>query len=152
MHFCAAESFPTPLRGHSWGCLPQWAKQVLLSAQRSSILSRTFLLLKRASRLYLSLVRPFGLLGVSLHGSWFPILSMSRELETEDACFKVYLEEHGYDISLFGEVLVVNQRLSSHSSSKECSWTGRYYLSQYLNNLYLRKNYSWNIGSARVCI
>jgi hypothetical protein len=35
---------------------------------------------------------------------------MSRELETEDARFKAYLEENGYDVSEYGEALVINQR------------------------------------------
>ncbi|KAG2016947.1 hypothetical protein GB937_005851 [Aspergillus fischeri] len=38
--------------------------------------------------------------------SWFLIPDMSRELETEDARFKAYLEENGYDISHYGEALV----------------------------------------------
>lgn len=41
--------------------------------------------------------------------SWFLIPDMSRELETEDARFKAYLQEHGDDISLYGESLVVDR-------------------------------------------
>ncbi|KAJ5988277.1 hypothetical protein N7481_003487 [Penicillium waksmanii] len=44
--------------------------------------------------------------------SWFLIPDMSRELETEDARFKAYLEEHGYDIGSYGEALVISQRAS----------------------------------------
>jgi hypothetical protein len=41
--------------------------------------------------------------------AWFLIPDMSRELETEDARFKAYLQENGYDIDLYGEALVVNR-------------------------------------------
>ncbi|KAJ5405714.1 hypothetical protein N7465_006998 [Penicillium sp. CMV-2018d] len=43
----------------------------------------------------------------------FLIPDMSRELETEEAKFRAYLEENGYDVSVYGEALVVNARAST---------------------------------------
>lgn len=45
--------------------------------------------------------------------AWFLIPDMSRELETEDAKFRAYLKENGYDVSSYGETLVVNARASA---------------------------------------
>lgn len=44
--------------------------------------------------------------------SWYMIPDMSRELETEDARFMAYLEDHGYDVNMYGEAVVVHPRLS----------------------------------------
>lgn len=41
--------------------------------------------------------------------TWFFVPEMARDLETEDIAFKMYLEENGYDTSVFVEQAVVEQ-------------------------------------------
>ncbi|PWY80267.1 hypothetical protein BO94DRAFT_558374 [Aspergillus sclerotioniger CBS 115572] len=89
---CAAESLPTPLRGHFLG----------LAAANS------FSSTEKGQQAVFLIGSAFTIVGVLI--AWFLIPDMSRELETEDAKFKAYLEEIGYDISSYGEALCVERK------------------------------------------
>lgn len=106
---CGAESFPTPLRGHFLGFAAAVGKAgaaigtaVFLPIQNS------FASTGQAQQAVFLIGAAFPIVGGLI--SWFLIPDMSRELETEDARFKVYLEDNGYDISHYGEALVVSPR------------------------------------------
>jgi MFS family permease len=107
---CSAESFPTPLRGHFLGFAAAFGKagaavgtQVFTPIQDS--FSDTF---KGQQGVFL-IGSAFTIVGGLI--AWFMIPDMSRDLETEDIKFRRYLEENGYEISHYGEALVVNKRL-----------------------------------------
>lgn len=105
---CAAESFPTPLRGHFLGFAAAVGKagasigtQVFITFQNS------FSSTEKGQKAVFLIGAAFTVVGGLI--AWFLIPDMSRELETEDARFKAYLQEHGYDIDLYGDALVVNR-------------------------------------------
>ncbi|RHZ65738.1 hypothetical protein CDV55_107114 [Aspergillus turcosus] len=106
---CAAESFPTPLRGHFMGLAAAVGKagaaigtEVFIPIQNS--FDSTF----KGQQAVFLIGSGFAVVGGLC--SWFLIPDMSRELETEDARFKAYLEENGYDISHYGQALLVERR------------------------------------------
>lgn len=107
---CAAESFPTPLRGHYLGFAAAMGKaggaigtQVFTPIQNS--FSSDF---KGQQGVFL-IGAAFCIVGGLI--SWFMIPDMSRELETEDERFKQYLQENGYDVSFYGaDTLVANKK------------------------------------------
>lgn len=109
---CAAESFPTPLRGHFLGFAAAVGKAgASIGTEVFSPIQDSFSSTEKGQQAVFLIGAAFTVVGGLL--SWFLIPDMSRELETEDARFKAYLEEHGYDISLYGEALVVNPRAST---------------------------------------
>ncbi|GIK01644.1 hypothetical protein Aspvir_005682 [Aspergillus viridinutans] len=89
---CASESFPTPLRDH------------FMELAAANSFDFTF----KGQQAVFLIGSGFAVLGGLC--SWFLIPDMSRELETEDARFKAYLEENGYNISHYGEALLVERR------------------------------------------
>ncbi|KAJ5134971.1 uncharacterized protein N7443_003413 [Penicillium atrosanguineum] len=108
---CAAESFPTPLRGHFLGFAAAVGKAgASIGTEVFTPIQSSFSSTERGQQAVFLIGAAFTVVGGLI--SWFLIPDMSRELETEDARFKAYLEEHGYDISLYGEALVVNPRTS----------------------------------------
>ncbi|GFF70994.1 probable metabolite transport protein GIT1 [Aspergillus lentulus] len=94
---CASESFPTPLRGHFTTGTEVFTP--ILNSFDSNFKGQQAVFLMRSG---------FAVLGGLC--SWFLIHDMSRELETEIARFKAYLEENGYNISHYGEALLVERR------------------------------------------
>ncbi|KAJ5664783.1 uncharacterized protein N7477_007231 [Penicillium maclennaniae] len=108
---CAAESFPTPLRGHFLGFAAAVGKAgASIGTEVFTPIQSSFSSEEKGQQAVFLIGAAFTVVGGLI--SWFLIPDMSRELETEDARFKTYLEEHGYDISLYGEALVVNPRTS----------------------------------------
>lgn len=92
---CAAESFPTPLRGHFLG----WAAAVgkagaSIGTQVFTPIQNSFDTVEQGQQAVFLIGSAFCVVGGLI--SWFLIPDMSRELETEDARFRAYLEEHGY--------------------------------------------------------
>lgn len=108
---CSAESFPTPLRGHFIGFAAAFGKagasvgtQVFIPIQHS------FSSTEKGQQAVFLIGSGFTIIGGLI--AWFLIPDMSRELETEDSRFKAYLVENGYDITSYGDALVVSQRIS----------------------------------------
>ena len=105
---CAAESFPTPLRGHFLGFAAAVGNAgASISTQVFTPIQNSFSFTEKGQQAVFLIGAAFT--GVGGLNSWFLIPDMSRELETEDARFKAYLQEHGDDISLYGESLVVDR-------------------------------------------
>lgn len=105
---CAAESFPTPLRGHFLGFAAAVGKAgASIGTQVFTPIQNSFSSTEKGQQAVFLIGAAFTVAGGLI--SWFLIPDMSRELETEDARFKAYLQEHGYDISLYGESLVVER-------------------------------------------
>ena len=102
----AAESFPTPLRGHYMGLAAAVGKagaaigtQVFTPIQNSLGSG-----LKGQQGVFL-IGSAFAIVGGLI--AWVLIPDMGRELESEDSRFRRYLEENGFDTSgLGGESLV----------------------------------------------
>ncbi|KAJ5114174.1 hypothetical protein N7456_002708 [Penicillium angulare] len=106
---CGAESFPTPLRGHFLGFAAAAGKAgAAIGTQVFTPIQSSFHTVHKGQQAVFLIAAAFTLVGGVL--SWIFIPDMSRELETEDARFKAYLEENGYDISCYGEALVVRHR------------------------------------------
>lgn len=106
---CAAESFPTPLRGHFLGFAAAAGKAgAAIGTQVFTPIQSSFSTTQKGQQAVFLIGAAFTIVGAIM--SWIFIPDMSRELETEDARFKAYFEENGYDISLYGEALVVSHR------------------------------------------
>ncbi|KAL4897194.1 MFS general substrate transporter [Aspergillus ambiguus] len=100
---CAAESFPTPLRGHFLGFAAAVGKAgASIGTEVFTPIQNAFDTTAQGQQAVFLIGSAFTLVGGLV--AWFLIPDMSRELETEDARFKAYLEEHGYDVSHYGEV------------------------------------------------
>ncbi|CAI7646315.1 hypothetical protein N7533_010683 [Penicillium manginii] len=107
---CAAESFPTPLRGHFLGFAAAVGKAgASIGTEVFTPIQSSFSSTEKGQQAVFLIGAAFCMVGGLI--AWALIPDMSRELETEDARFKAYLEAHGYDISLYGEALVVSQRV-----------------------------------------
>ncbi|KAJ5737857.1 major facilitator superfamily domain-containing protein [Penicillium malachiteum] len=103
---CAAESFPTPLRGHFLGLAAAFGKAGgSIGTQVFTPIQNSFSTTLEGQRAVFLIGSGFAMLGGS--AAWFLIPDMSRELETEDARFKAYLVENGYDITNYGEEALV---------------------------------------------
>ncbi|KAJ5641998.1 hypothetical protein N7490_005998 [Penicillium lividum] len=106
---CASESFPTPLRGHFLGFAAAFGKAgASIGTQVFTPIQNSFDSTEKGQQAVFLIGSAFTIVGGLI--SWFMIPDMSRELETEDARFKAYLEENGYDVSEYGEALVINER------------------------------------------
>ncbi|KAJ5318193.1 hypothetical protein PENANT_c052G01203 [Penicillium antarcticum] len=106
---CASESFPTPLRGHFLGFAAAVGKAgASIGTEVFTPIQNSFDSTEKGQQAVFLIGAAFTVVGGLI--SWFLIPDMSRELETEDARFKEYLEQNGYDVSLYGEALVVNSR------------------------------------------
>ncbi|KAJ5907294.1 uncharacterized protein N7473_004210 [Penicillium subrubescens] len=105
---CAAESFPTPLRGHFLGFAAAVGKAgASIGTQVFTPIQNSFESTEKGQQAVFLIGAAFTVVGGLI--AWFLIPDMSRELETEDARFKAYLQENGYDFDLYGEALVVNR-------------------------------------------
>ncbi|KAL3711283.1 hypothetical protein TMatcc_005081 [Talaromyces marneffei ATCC 18224] len=92
---CAAESFPTPLRGHFLG----WAAAVgmagtSIGTEVFTPIQNSFSSTEKGQQAVFVIGSAFCVMGGLI--SWFLIPDMLRELETEDLRFRIYLEENGY--------------------------------------------------------
>lgn len=109
---CSAESFPTPLRGHYLGFAAAVGKAgAAIGTQVFTPIQNSFGSTAEGQQAVFLIGSGFTVVGGLI--AWFMIPDMSRELETEDARFKAYLAENGYDISHYsgngGGELVVTQ-------------------------------------------
>jgi MFS family permease len=100
---CAAESYPTPLRGHLLGLSAAIGKagaaigtQVFTPMQNAIGGGDT---LKGQQGVFL-VGSAFSVVGAII--TWFLVPDMERALESEDAAFKSYLISEGYDVSGMG--------------------------------------------------
>ena len=108
---CAAESFPTPLRGHFLGLAAAVGKAgASIGTEVFTPIQNSFSSTEKGQQAVFLIGSAFTIVGALI--AWFLIPGMSRELETEDAKFKAYLEENGYDISSYGEALCVERKES----------------------------------------
>ncbi|KAL3443945.1 major facilitator superfamily domain-containing protein [Aspergillus insuetus] len=101
---CAAESFPTPLRGHFLGFAAAVGKagasigtEVFTPIQESFGGGDD---VQRGQQAVFLIGSAFTVVGAAV--AWWLIPDMERELESEDERFRVYLEENGYDAVGFG--------------------------------------------------
>ena len=104
----AAESFPTPLRGHYMGLAAAVGKagaaigtQVFTPIQNSLGSG-----LKGQQGVFL-IGSAFAIVGGII--AWVLIPDMGRELESEDSRFRRYLEENGFDTSVLGGESLVGE-------------------------------------------
>ncbi|PYH92069.1 metabolite transport protein [Aspergillus ellipticus CBS 707.79] len=105
---CAAESFPTPLRGHSLGLAAAVGKAgASIGTEVFTPIQDSFSSTYKGQQAVFLIGSAFTIVGGLI--AWSLIPGMSRELETEDAKFKAYLEENGYDISSYGDSLCVTR-------------------------------------------
>ncbi|KAJ5398318.1 hypothetical protein N7509_006431 [Penicillium cosmopolitanum] len=106
---CGSESFPTPLRGHFLGFAAAVGKAgASIGTEVFTPIQHRFHTTQKGQQAVFLIGSAFCIVGALI--TWFLIPDMSRELETEDARFKTYLEENGYDITSYGEEELVVQR------------------------------------------
>ncbi|KAL3495045.1 major facilitator superfamily domain-containing protein [Aspergillus germanicus] len=101
---CAAESFPTPLRGHFLGFAAAVGKagasigtEVFTPIQESFGGDGD---VQRGQQVVFLIGSAFTVVGAVV--AWWLIPDMERELESEDERFRVYLEDNGYDAISLG--------------------------------------------------
>jgi len=102
---CAAESFPTPLRGHYLGFAAAFGKAgAAIGTQVFQPIQDSFSDIQKGQQGVFLIGAAFALVGGLI--SWFLIPDKERDLESEDIKFRAYLEEHGFDTSFYGESLI----------------------------------------------
>jgi len=100
---CAAESFPTPLRGHFLGFAAAMGKAgAAIGTQAFTPIQDSFSDKQRGIQAVFLIGAAFAAVGGLV--AWFLIPDKDKELESEDAQFRLYLEQNGYKGS-FGDVL-----------------------------------------------
>ncbi|EXK43557.1 hypothetical protein FOXG_04605 [Fusarium oxysporum f. sp. lycopersici 4287] len=100
---CAAESFPTPLRGHFLGFAAAMGKAgAAIGTQAFTPIQDSFSDKQRGIQAVFLIGAAFAAVGGLV--AWFLIPDKDKELESEDAQFRLYLEQNGYKGS-FGEAL-----------------------------------------------
>lgn len=107
---CGAESFPTPLRGHFLGFAAAVGKAgASIGTEVFTPIQNRFHTTQKGQQAVFLIGSAFCIVGALI--TWFLIPDMSRELETEDARFKAFLEENGFDITSYGvEELAVQRK------------------------------------------
>lgn len=100
---CGAESFPTPIRGHFLGLAAAVGKA------GAAIGTEVFTPIQNSFDSDFKGVQAVFLIGAAFAAvggliAWTLIPDRERDLESEDARFRAYLEEHGY-AGVFGESL-----------------------------------------------
>ena len=101
---CAAESFPTPLRGHYMGLAAAVGKAgAAIGTQVFTPIQDSFDSVEKGQQGVFLIGSAFAVVGGLI--AWFLIPDKERDLESEDARFRLYLEEKGYDMSFYGESL-----------------------------------------------
>lgn len=102
---CAAESFPTPLRGHYLGFAAAVGKAgAAIGTEVFTPIQNSFSSTEKGQQGVFLIGSAFALVGGLI--SWFLIPDKERELESEDIRFRAYLEDHGLDTSCYGESLI----------------------------------------------
>lgn len=100
---CGAESFPTPLRGHFLGFAAAVGKAgAAIGTEVFTPIQDSFSDAQKGVQGVFLIGSAFALVGGIV--AWTLIPDRERELEGEDARFRAYLAEHGYEGS-FGESL-----------------------------------------------
>ncbi|KAL3963474.1 hypothetical protein ACCO45_000478 [Purpureocillium lilacinum] len=98
---CAAESFPTPVRGHFVGLAAAVGKAgAAIGTQVFNPIQNSFHDDEKGVQGVFLIGAAFALTGGVI--SWFLIPDKEQDLESEDVRFRRYLEEHGYH-GVFGE-------------------------------------------------
>jgi len=106
---CAAESFPTPLRGHYMGFAAAVGKAgAAIGTQVFTPIQDSFSSTEKGQQGVFLIGSAFALVGGTI--AWFLIPDKERDLESEDVRFRTYLEERGFDTSFYGESLVEEVR------------------------------------------
>ncbi|KAI5461005.1 major facilitator superfamily domain-containing protein [Mariannaea sp. PMI_226] len=104
---CAAESFPTPLRGHFLGFAAAMGKAgAAIGTQVFTPIQNSFSDEQKGIQAVFLIGAAFAAVGGII--AWFLIPDRERDLENEDARFRVYLEENGYEGS-FGDLSVLEK-------------------------------------------
>jgi len=102
---CAAESFPTPLRGHYMGFAAALGKAGgTIGTQVFTPIQDSFSSTEKGTQGVFVIGSAFAIVGGLI--SWFLIPDKERDLESEDVRFRAYLEENGFDTNYYGESLV----------------------------------------------
>ncbi|KAL5610336.1 hypothetical protein FOVSG1_005017 [Fusarium oxysporum f. sp. vasinfectum] len=100
---CAAESFPTPLRGHFLGFAAAMGKAgAAIGTQAFTPIQDSFSDKQRGIQAVFLIGAAFAAVGGLV--AWLLIPDKEKELETEDAQFRLYLEQNGYKCS-FGDAV-----------------------------------------------
>ncbi|KAK5688638.1 hypothetical protein LTS10_000616 [Elasticomyces elasticus] len=100
---CGSESFPTPLRGHFLGLAAAFGKAgAAIGTQVFTPIQNSFHSTEQGVQGVFLIGAAFAATGGLI--AWFLIPDRERDLESEDARFRAYLEANGYS-GLFGESL-----------------------------------------------
>lgn len=98
---CGAESFPTPVRGHFLGFAAAVGKAgAAIGTQVFTPIQNSFSDSQKGVQGVFLIGAAFAMVGCLL--TWFLIPDKEKDLESEDARFRAYLEENGYE-GTFGE-------------------------------------------------
>jgi len=101
---CAAESFPTPLRGHYLGFAAAVGKAgAAIGTQVFTPIQDSFSSTQRGQQGVFLIGSAFAMVGGLI--AWFLIPDKEKDLESEDVRFRTYLEERGFDTSFYGVTL-----------------------------------------------
>lgn len=102
---CAAESFPTPLRGHYLGFAAAVGKAgAAIGTQVFTPIQNSFDDVFKGQQAVFLIGAGFAAVGGII--SWTLIPDKEKDLESEDVRFRAYLEEHGYETTFYDEGLV----------------------------------------------
>lgn len=102
---CAAESFPTPLRGHYMGFAAAVGKAgAAIGTQVFVPIQDSFTDSQKGQQGVFLIGSAFAIVGGLI--SWFLIPDKEKDLESEDVRFRNYLEENGLDTTCYGESLI----------------------------------------------
>ncbi|BCS17216.1 uncharacterized protein APUU_10044S [Aspergillus puulaauensis] len=98
---CAAESFPTPLRGHFLGFAAAVGKAgASIGTEVFTPIQDSFGDVGKGQQAVFLIGSAFTIVGGII--AWWLIPDMQRELESEDIKFRAYLEDNGYDAAGLG--------------------------------------------------
>ncbi|KAM0454393.1 hypothetical protein ACHAPV_008473 [Trichoderma viride] len=98
---CGAESFPTPVRGHFLGFAAAVGKAgAAIGTQVFTPIQNSFSDSQKGVQGVFLIGAAFAMVGCLI--TWFLIPDKEKDLESEDARFRAYLEENGYE-GTFGE-------------------------------------------------
>ena len=113
---CAAESFPTPLRGHYMGFAAAVGKAgAAIGTQVFTPIQDSFSNTEKGQQGVFLIGSAFAIVGGLI--SWFLIPDKERDLESEDVRFRRYLEEKGFDTSFYGESLLEQTKTTAFKTS-----------------------------------
>ncbi|KAL4942190.1 hypothetical protein BDV06DRAFT_212079 [Aspergillus oleicola] len=93
---CAAEAFPTPLRGHFLGLAAAVGKAgASIGTEVFTPIQESFGHVGKGQQAVFLIASAFTVVGGAI--AWWLVPDMERELENEDVRFRAYLEENGYE-------------------------------------------------------